>query len=1347
MRIDLAKAGLPNRRLACYNKRTRCLDYPGQNTALGKCLRELRKVPAPPVTGWQRSDGDHRDYCTKGDFMHSKKRLYLGTCLLLALLLAITWPEATRGQSAEPDGEIARFRERRLRDPAAPPRFPSAGVADAPALDGLRLWQITTVDVPPDGCDDVSMALDSSGRPHIAYHETIYNDGDLKYAHDDSTGWQIQSVDTPGNVGGSASLALDTAGRPHIAYRDYSHNSIKYAYYDGLSWHIERAVGGCQAGEVVLALDSGGQPHISYYTAYPDFDLRYAHFDGTSWQDELVDTTGYVGGPSLAVDAAGHPHIFYQDWESSRLRYAYFDGTIWQLETLAPGSSRSGTALALDGQGRPHVAYLTSSSAGYGWYDGSAWHFEVVPGTAGANRPALTLDAAGRPHISYIDSSYRGVESYRNVEYAWHDGSTWSVIPVDAATTSSGYNYNTTSVAVDAAGMPHIAYLGVAPAESESIRYAIYQTNVAEWSRLTFASYRDMNWEIYAAQGDGSNPARLTIHGATDSRPAYNRGCSQIAFDSLRPGNYDLYKMNADGSGITQLTAAPNNDYLATWSPDGSKIAYFGYPVDAYNAEVFVMNADGSGQTRLTWDEAWDGHPTWSPDGSKLAFVSGRSGAYELWTMNADGSNQQQLSFGLNYPAYPDWSPDGSRIVLNDDYNNDGWLDLAIINADGTGLVHPLGASPGNYDRLAPTWSPHGQAVAFARIQYIYYQGNWYWVDAYIYGLDVSDGSSYMLVDAGYDWWPDWQPTEIVPPQTQVGGLPQWSASEFLVTWGGWDPGGAGLRSYDVQYREGVDGVWTDWLLDTTQTGGTFSGVDGQTYYFRCRARDYAYNVEPYPDGDGDAWTTVDSSPPESTADSPPYASTPVFAVTWSGSDANSGIASYDVQYRDGTLPWTNWLTATTDTAAYFAGQINHTYYFQCRARDNVGNLEPYPAYYGDTHTHTPPYALTGAVRGNRAQPIALAEVTASPALSTTAFSGVDGAFVLYGHATGTYTLSVSRDGFGVLPGMAGVPVPAETEPVFYLPPGDDRVDDGGFEAGDLLAWHPGGEVVPTVTNTAHTGAYGARLGSMVPPPLVTPTMPFTASAVLTAAGGLVTTSLAVLHVPTGAVSGTVRFTLTGVPTVTGLPPETQDVGPHVAWAAALTDGRPLTATLAPLTLTVFYSDAAWQAAQVGREETLALWGYDPVSTTWTPLSGTLDILRNTVVVTRTAPGLVALLGEPFAGPWRGVLVQDVPMTPPLVSGTISLLYQVSADGPVSDTLQLFLAGPTQTLTYTLPLTASGWEHRWWSVPQWAGPTLTVQLEWLQLSRAPSVVVVLDEISLGPTAVGGYTIYLPILAR
>jgi hypothetical protein len=67
------------------------------------------------------------------------------------------------------------------------------------------------------------------------------------------------------------------------------------------------------------------------------------------------------------------------------------------------------------------------------------------------------------------------------------------------------------------------------------------------------------------------------------------------------------------------------------------------------------------------------------------------------------------------------------------------------------------------------------------------------------------------------------------------------------------------------------------------------------------------------------------------------------FTVGWNGNDATSGMAGYDVQYREGSGPWTDWQVLTNNTTAVFTGQDNLTYTFRARAHDVAGNVGAYP--------------------------------------------------------------------------------------------------------------------------------------------------------------------------------------------------------------------------------------------------------------------------------------------------------------------------------------------------------------------------------------------------------------------
>ena len=85
----------------------------------------------------------------------------------------------------------------------------------------------------------------------------------------------------------------------------------------------------------------------------------------------------------------------------------------------------------------------------------------------------------------------------------------------------------------------------------------------------------------------------------------------------------------------------------------------------------------------------------------------------------------------------------------------------------------------------------------------------------------------------------------------------------------------------------------------------------------------------------------------------PSWVASETFTPTWTGEDVWIGVASYDIQVRDGYGGiWSDWLADFTGTSASFAGLHGHTYSFRARARDLAGNLGDYDdAEWGDTFT------------------------------------------------------------------------------------------------------------------------------------------------------------------------------------------------------------------------------------------------------------------------------------------------------------------------------------------------------------------------------------------------------------
>jgi len=93
------------------------------------------------------------------------------------------------------------------------------------------------------------------------------------------------------------------------------------------------------------------------------------------------------------------------------------------------------------------------------------------------------------------------------------------------------------------------------------------------------------------------------------------------------------------------------------------------------------------------------------------------------------------------------------------------------------------------------------------------------------------------------------------------------------------------------------------------------------------------------------ALITIDDSPPASSVlPLPAIQLTTSFFVSWFGTDAGSGVASYDIFASTNGGPWGVWLGATTNTSAIFTGQDGNSYAFYSIARDNLGQVESAPS-------------------------------------------------------------------------------------------------------------------------------------------------------------------------------------------------------------------------------------------------------------------------------------------------------------------------------------------------------------------------------------------------------------------
>ena len=176
---------------------------------------------------------------------------------------------------------------------------------------------------------------------------------------------------------------------------------------------------------------------------------------------------------------------------------------------------------------------------------------------------------------------------------------------------------------------------------------------------------------------------------------------------------FDIWVINSDGSGLTNITSNYGRDEAPHWSPDANKIAFIGslpgYPLGwctGYAPQIFLIDPDGSNRTAITPDQSIDTYqdseyrPRWSPDGSKIAYWgSGNlSECIGLCVIDADGSNVIGVSENSNSSLNYSWSPDGLQIA-HEVMNPEIGVTVHTVNADGTGLTQ-IGVGG------MPSWKP-----------------------------------------------------------------------------------------------------------------------------------------------------------------------------------------------------------------------------------------------------------------------------------------------------------------------------------------------------------------------------------------------------------------------------------------------------------------------------------------------------------------------------------------------------------------------------------------------------------------------------------------------------------------
>ena len=206
-----------------------------------------------------------------------------------------------------------------------------------------------------------------------------------------------------------------------------------------------------------------------------------------------------------------------------------------------------------------------------------------------------------------------------------------------------------------------------------------------------------------------------------------------------------LWLINSDRSNHQKLTNLSGNESGATWSPDGSRIAFVTKD-DIHGAEIFIYWIKTGKIARITQLERTPSRLRWSPDGDHIAFTMKIKEKHPVLVTEPKKPEGAKWALAPRVTDRFKYEQDGTG------YLDPGFTHIFIVNASGGGIKQ---ITSGNYNHEgALVWSLDGSKIFFSANRH----PNWERVriNSEIYSVDVSSGYIMQLTDR---FGPDSNPT------------------------------------------------------------------------------------------------------------------------------------------------------------------------------------------------------------------------------------------------------------------------------------------------------------------------------------------------------------------------------------------------------------------------------------------------------------------------------------------------------------------------------------------------------------------------------------------------------------
>ena len=524
---------------------------------------------------------------------------------------------------------------------------------------------------------------------------------------------------TPGSAS-DISMQMDSSGTPFVAFADGSNsNKVTVMKYTGSTSETDATAGdgweyvgspgfslGTDAVYITLAFDSHNTPYVSFRDNYASAyqKAKVMKFNGTSW--ESVGLYGFSARKadyeSIAIDSSDKVYVAYNDYDdSNKVTVVNFSGTYWQVVGAAGISlgTANSISLKIDNHKIPYVMFTdVPSSDGITVMKytgrktetdakaGDGWEFVGSANIANGDSPSFAMDKNNIPYVAYQGAAGKAFM----LKYTGNTAET-------DATPSDGWEYVGTGDF--SSGRAFHIFNAV---NSSNTPYAIFQDENNS-NKATVMEYTGSTTETNAVAGDGWEYVGSV--GFSKSTATY----LSMIFDS----SDDPYAVFQDQGSSNKITVMTFGGAL-------------GAPISSPTTQPKTLPKTGFAPHRITVVPKQSSSEHYQSSDISLeipslgieTFIAGIPITQDGWDLSWLGNNQAGW---LNGTAFPSWA--GNSVITAHVVGANGepglfynlselkWGDEVIIQAYEQSYVYQVRSVDENV-------SPNDTSVIFKHEEY-----------------------------------------------------------------------------------------------------------------------------------------------------------------------------------------------------------------------------------------------------------------------------------------------------------------------------------------------------------------------------------------------------------------------------------------------------------------------------------------------------------------------------------------------------------------------------------------------------------------------------------------------------